>query len=70
VEPADTKPPVKAPTTTRHPPKTHTVDQGGVKHAVGSDNPTQKCAICHGKDLRGGKVAKVSCYECHVKKWK
>jgi hypothetical protein len=43
---------------------------GGVKHAPGSDNATQKCAGCQGKDLRGGKVAKVSCFECHEKKWK
>jgi hypothetical protein len=41
-----------------------------VKHAPGSDNATQKCTVCHGKDLRGGKVAKASCYECHEKVWK
>jgi hypothetical protein len=68
-EPTPAKTPVKA-TTTRNPPKSHSLVQGGVKHAAGSDNPMQKCAVCHGKDLRGGKVANVSCYECHDKVWK
>ncbi|MGK2856054.1 MAG: hypothetical protein ACSLFQ_02485 [Thermoanaerobaculia bacterium] len=51
-------------------PKTHTVDREGVKHAPGDDNAAQKCATCHGKDLKGGKVAKVSCFDCHDKNWK
>ncbi|MFN2441694.1 MAG: hypothetical protein ABR517_03315 [Thermoanaerobaculia bacterium] len=50
-------------------PKTHNVDHGGVMHAPGSDNPTQRCAACHGKDLRGAKVAAVSCYDCHDQVW-
>ncbi len=35
----------------------------------GAENATQKCIVCHGKDLRGGKVAP-SCYGCHEKNWK
>ena len=62
--------PAEAPATGRKLPKTHTVDHGGVMHAPGADNATQKCAGCHGKDLRGGKVAKASCFECHEKTWK
>ena len=69
-EPPASTPPTKAATTAKNTPKSHTVDHGGVKHAAGSDNPMQKCAACHGKDLRGGKMAKTSCYECHEKTWK
>jgi hypothetical protein len=50
-------------------PKTHNVDHGGVMHAPGLDNPTQRCAACHGQDLRGGKVAPSSCYDCHDQVW-
>jgi cytochrome c553 len=39
-------------------------------HAAGSETPATKCAGCHGKDLKGGKVAKTSCFDCHEKKWK
>jgi outer membrane biosynthesis protein TonB len=58
-----------APSAGKTPPKTHNVDHGGVMHAAGSDNPTQKCAGCHGKDLKGGKVAPSSCYSCHDQVW-
>lgn len=58
-----------APSTGKTPPKTHNVDHEGVMHAAGSDNPTQRCAGCHGKDLKGGKVAPSSCYSCHDQKW-
>ncbi|HUP62524.1 MAG TPA: hypothetical protein VNA69_19120 [Thermoanaerobaculia bacterium] len=51
-------------------PKNHTVDYGGVKHAAGAGNAAQKCAVCHGKDLKGGRLAKVSCFECHKQTWK
>ncbi len=50
-------------------PKTHNVDHDGVKHAPGSEDAVQKCGSCHGKDLRGGKVAPSSCFECHEKNW-
>ncbi|MFN2240086.1 MAG: hypothetical protein ABR524_11915 [Thermoanaerobaculia bacterium] len=50
-------------------PKSHNVDYGGVMHAPGSDNPTQRCGACHGKDLRGAKVASSSCYDCHDQVW-
>jgi hypothetical protein len=54
---------------TKKVPKTHNDDHEGVMHAPGSDNPVQKCGACHGKDLRGGKVSKSSCFECHEKVW-
>jgi outer membrane biosynthesis protein TonB len=50
-------------------PKTHTVDRGGVMHAPGAENPAQRCAACHGKDLRGGRTATSSCYSCHDQVW-
>ncbi|MGA7617473.1 MAG: hypothetical protein WBX15_20100, partial [Thermoanaerobaculia bacterium] len=74
--PAEAKPPAEAAPATstmqNYPnrPKTHTVSYKGIFHAPGADNPAQKCAVCHGKDLKGGKVATVSCYSCHDKKWK
>ena len=57
-------------TSTRKVPKTHTVDHGGTLHAAGAENAAQKCSVCHGKELKGGKAAKVSCFECHEKNWK
>jgi hypothetical protein len=67
--PAATAAPTAARKAPANLPKTHTVDRGGVKHAPGSENPTQRCAACHGKDLRGGTVSKSSCYSCHEKVW-
>ena len=49
-------------------PKTHTVDNDGVMHASGLETPQKKCAVCHGKDLQGGKV-RVGCFDCHEKNW-
>ncbi|MHB9001413.1 MAG: hypothetical protein ACYC9N_18085, partial [Thermoanaerobaculia bacterium] len=49
-------------------PKSHTVDHEGVMHAPGDKTPMQKCAGCHGKDLKGGKIAP-SCFDCHEQKW-
>jgi cytochrome c553 len=46
------------------------VDRDGAMHAPGGENATTRCAACHGKDLRGGTVAKVSCFGCHDKNWK
>ncbi len=65
---AEPAPAEAAPATSSKRPKTHTVDQGGVMHAPGSDNPTKRCAACHGKDLKGGKAG-VSCFDCHDQKW-
>lgn len=39
-------------------------------HMPGAESSTQKCVMCHGKDLKGGKAAKISCFECHEKNWK
>jgi hypothetical protein len=50
-------------------PKTHTVDHGGIMHAPGEETATKKCAACHGPELKGGKIAKISCFECHEKNW-
>lgn len=49
-------------------PRTHTVDQGGAMHAPGFETPAQRCAGCHGKDLKGGKAAP-SCFSCHDQVW-
>lgn len=49
-------------------PKNHTVDKDGALHAPGFETPDKKCAVCHGKDLTGGKKAG-SCFECHEKNW-
>ena len=52
-------------------PKTHTVNRDGTMHMPGGENAKQKCAMCHGADLKGGKVATTSCVECHSEpKWK
>ena len=46
-------------------PKTHTVDRDGTMHMPGGENAKQKCAMCHGADLKGGKMASTSCVDCH-----
>lgn len=52
-------------------PKTHTVDRDGTMHMPGGENAKQKCAMCHGADLKGGKMASTSCLDCHTEpKWK
>jgi hypothetical protein len=71
-EPAPAAPapaPAEASPAAKTPPRTHTVDYGGVKHAPGADNPVARCGACHGKDLRGGKAAPSSCYSCHDQTW-
>lgn len=50
-------------------PRTHTVDLGGAMHAPGYDNPTRRCATCHGSDLTGGRKAESSCFDCHDQNW-
>jgi hypothetical protein len=50
-------------------PRTHTVDLGGAMHAPGYDNPTRRCATCHGSDLTGGRRAESSCFDCHDQNW-
>jgi len=56
------------PTGASNAPASHTVSQGGVRHAPGLNTPQQSCTSCHGADLRGGADAP-SCYSCHGKKW-
>jgi mono/diheme cytochrome c family protein len=51
------------------PPATHTVVQGGVRHAPGLTDPTTNCVDCHGADLRGGPGGQPSCFLCHGRKW-
>jgi len=50
------------------PPADHTKDNGGVMHRPGAANDSAICTACHGRDLKGGKVAP-SCYSCHDQKW-
>ena len=49
-------------------PASHTVNQDGVRHAPGLNDPEQFCVSCHGADLRGAAEAP-SCYECHGARW-
>lgn len=51
-------------------PTNHNVDNGGVMHKPGGDNPTKNCGTkkCHGTDLSGGK-AKKGCTDCHGEYW-
>ncbi|HGY57392.1 MAG TPA: hypothetical protein ENK44_16910 [Caldithrix abyssi] len=51
-----------------NPPSDHTVNEDGVRHKPGLQDPLKNCVSCHGQDLKGGSVG-VSCYECHGKKW-
>ena len=49
-------------------PATHTVNQDGIGHAPGLNDPDENCASCHGTDLRGsGDVP--SCFACHGREW-
>ena len=46
----------------------HTVNEHGVLHKSGLNDPTTNCVSCHGSDLKGGSSG-VSCYSCHGQKW-
>lgn len=48
----------------------HTVDMNntGILHAQGFDDPTANCAACHGRDLNGSPPAP-SCFTCHGPLW-
>lgn len=50
-------------------PADHNVDKDGARHLPGLRDPLKSCVGCHGADLQGGTDAKVSCFECHGKKW-
>ena len=50
-------------------PATHTVNNGGVAHAPGFNQPLTNCTSCHGATLRGGQSGEPSCYKCHGQKW-
>ena len=49
-------------------PSDHTVNEHGVLHKSGLNDPTTNCVSCHGSDLKGGSSG-VSCYSCHGQKW-
>ena len=49
-------------------PTSHNVNEGGVLHMPGLNNPEPNCTQCHGSDLRGAETVP-SCYSCHGKKW-
>ncbi len=53
-----------------NPPADHTINIGGALHKSGLRDPLKNCSSssCHGSDLKGG-TAKVSCYQCHGRKW-
>jgi hypothetical protein len=48
-------------------PTSHTVNQSGVMHAPGLQDPLTNCVACHGASLQGG--AGPSCTSCHGVKW-
>jgi len=48
-------------------PADHTVNNDGVFHKPGLENPTANCTECHGSSLQGGRGP--SCTSCHGVKW-
>lgn len=50
-------------------PPGHTVNQDGVAHMPGLNDPVQNCTACHGDDLMGGDDGQPSCFSCHGQKW-
>ncbi|TNF32250.1 MAG: hypothetical protein EP329_10825 [Deltaproteobacteria bacterium] len=52
---------------TSNAPDDHTVNEGGVYHKPGLQNPTANCTECHGSSLQGGRGP--SCTSCHGVKW-
>ena len=48
-------------------PSSHTVNNDGVMHKEGLQDPETNCTSCHGADLKGGDGP--SCYKCHGEKW-
>ncbi|PKN55380.1 MAG: hypothetical protein CVU56_21595 [Deltaproteobacteria bacterium HGW-Deltaproteobacteria-14] len=52
---------------TSNAPADHTVNENGVFHKPGLQNPTVNCTECHGASLQGGRGP--SCTSCHGVKW-
>jgi hypothetical protein len=49
-------------------PYPHDVNNSGVWHGEGLDDPPANCTECHGDDLRGTPETP-SCYDCHGSQW-
>lgn len=49
-------------------PEDHTVNQDGIGHAPGLNDPGANCTGCHGADLSGSNEAP-SCTSCHGQEW-
>ena len=50
--------------------RAHTVDFGGVAHAVPMLKGERYCQLCHGENLVGGSEGQPSCFQCHGKRWR
>lgn len=50
-------------------PASHTVNEDGVRHLPGLQDPETNCTACHGADLRGGDDGEPSCFSCHGQQW-
>lgn len=50
-------------------PASHTVNEDGVRHLTGLQDPETNCTACHGADLRGGDNGEPSCFSCHGQQW-
>lgn len=48
-------------------PSDHTVNEEGIRHRQGLQNPTVNCVACHGAALTGDQGP--SCTSCHQKRW-
>ena len=48
-------------------PAGHTVNEKGVMHHTGLQDPYASCVACHGASLQGGEGP--SCTSCHGVKW-
>lgn len=46
----------------------HTVNNGGVWHGEGIDDPVANCTECHGDMLQGTDTTP-SCTDCHDRRW-
>ena len=49
-------------------PYPHTVNNDGIMHGAGIDDPLANCTECHGDQLEGT-ASTPSCYDCHGQRW-
>jgi hypothetical protein len=49
-------------------PYPHTVNNDGVWHGEGLDDPLANCTECHGSQLEGTDTTP-SCTDCHERRW-